>query len=258
MAPRDRSRRRHERAGDRDAVAHLGAPLGRARNAGVQLQDRAVIAGAALVCWLASASHASAAGTRTPALTTQHFAFHSDFATNLNDALIAAGLARGKKQPELFRSGGEQACFDALPAPVRAGWDSAVDYYARIVSPVGWMGREQFAVRMDLVGFDQDTRTAADTELVGIVRAFLYAAGPAYRACRWPAQDDRNRRWLGALRPRLVADEKAIADRLTRLYRKKWKTLPIVVDVVETVDWSGANTAWSDEGQGDILISNGP
>jgi hypothetical protein len=32
--------------------------------------------------------------------------------------------------------------------------------------------------------------------------------------------------------------------------------LPILVDVVETVDWSGANSSWSDSGQGDILISS--
>jgi hypothetical protein len=34
--------------------------------------------------------------------------------------------------------------------------------------------------------------------------------------------------------------------------------LPILVDVVETVNWSGATTSWSDAGQGDILISNPP
>jgi hypothetical protein len=30
------------------------------------------------------------------------------------------------------------------------------------------------------------------------------------------------------------------------------------VDVVETVNWSGADTSWSDSGQGDILIARAP
>jgi hypothetical protein len=49
---------------------------------------------------------------RTPVITTSYFAIYSDFDTNLNDALIAAGLARKKNKPELFRSGEEAACFD--------------------------------------------------------------------------------------------------------------------------------------------------
>jgi pimeloyl-ACP methyl ester carboxylesterase len=43
-----------------------------------------------------------------------------------------------------------------------------------------------------------------------------------------------------------------------QLYQKRWKSVPILVDVVETVNWSGANTSWSDAGQGDVLISNSP
>ncbi len=80
----------------------------------------------------------------------------------------------------------------------------------------------------------------------------------AYRACRWPAQDEKNRHWIDDLKPRLAADEQRIADRIEQLYQKRWKRLPILVDVVETVNWSGANTAWSDSGQGDVLISNSP
>ena len=34
--------------------------------------------------------------------TTPHFEFHSEFATNLNDALVEAGRARIKKKPEFM------------------------------------------------------------------------------------------------------------------------------------------------------------
>ena len=38
---------------------------------------------------------------RTPILTTPHLTFYSDFDTNLNDALIAAGVAQKQRKPEL-------------------------------------------------------------------------------------------------------------------------------------------------------------
>ena len=43
------------------------------------------------------------APARTPVVTTPHFAFYSDFDTNLNDALIAVGVARK------FRDSAERA-----------------------------------------------------------------------------------------------------------------------------------------------------
>ena len=205
----------------------------------------------------ASVTSASAAG-RVPVVTTSHFAFHSDFATNLNDALIAAGLARKKHDAELFRSGDEVGCFDKLPPPERAAWNAAVDYYAQIISPAGWMAREQFLLRLELVGFDPEPKAQEDKEFVDIARNLRAAAGPAYAACRWPAQDAKNRRWIAELETRLTADEERAASRVQQLYQKKWKTLPILVDVVETVDWSGANTSWSDAGQGDVLIASSP
>jgi hypothetical protein len=49
-------------------------------------------------------------------VTTPHFAFFSDPAANLNDALIAAGRARRAKSQELFHTGPAKECFDRLPA----------------------------------------------------------------------------------------------------------------------------------------------
>jgi hypothetical protein len=193
---------------------------------------------------------------RTPVVTTPHFAIYSAFETNLNDALIAAGLARKKNKPELFHSGHEASCFDKLAPSARAGWDGAVDYYARIVSPFEWSARPQFLLRMQLAGFDSERQGAADAEFAEIARSFRASATPAYRGCRWAAQDASNRRWIEELKPLLAADEQRTAYRVEQLYQKRWERLPILVDAVETVDWSGANTSWSDSGQGDILISS--
>jgi hypothetical protein len=173
---------------------------------------------------------------------TPHFAFYSDFATNLNDALIASGLARRRHEAEMFKTGPEADCFAKRPAPERAGWEAAVSYYAQAVSGASWNDREQFLIRMQLAGFDAEIRTDDDRQLVTIARGLRDAAAPAYGACRWPAQGAANRAWIEALLPRLTADEEEVATRLERLYGKKWDRLPIPVDIVQVVNWAGANS----------------
>ncbi len=192
---------------------------------------------------------------RTPVATTPHFAFYSDFATNLNDALKTAGRARKKGGAELFHSGDETSCFEALPPSARAGWDRAVDYYEEIVSPASFGDRRQFLIRVALAGFDDEIRDQADRQYVAIAQGFLAAAAPAYRACRWSAQDAENHRWIEALEPRLATYEAKIATRLEALYQTRWGALPIPVDVVETVSWAGANTILRDPAGGHILVS---
>src|ERR687888_419196 len=62
-------------------------------------------------------------------LTTPQFAFYSDFATNLNQDLVADFVARRDKRPGLFEAGADKTCFDALPSTARNGWERAVEYY---------------------------------------------------------------------------------------------------------------------------------
>ena len=195
------------------------------------------------------------APARTPVVTTPHFAFYSDLETNLNDALIAAGLARKGGKPQLFHSGTEVSCFDKLPPSVRAGWDRAVDYYAEIISPADWTDRQQHLLRVQLVGFTEELKDAGDLQFVEIARSFRAAATPAYKVCRWAAQDEKNHRSIEDLKSRLAVDEQRIAARLEQLYQKRWGGLPIPVDIVETVNWSGANSILRDPAGGHLLIS---
>jgi len=192
---------------------------------------------------------------RTPVATTPHFALYSDFDTNLNDALIAVGVARKFGRPELFRSGDEAACFDKLPLSARAAWEGAADYYAKVISPAEWNGRPQYLVRVQLAGFDDEWSDADARQFVEIARSFRAAATPAYEACRWTAQDQKNRRWIEDLVSRLASDGKKIAARVEQLYQKRWRDLPIPVDVVETVNWAGANSILRGPAGGHLLIS---
>ncbi|HET6374154.1 MAG TPA: hypothetical protein VFG76_12665 [Candidatus Polarisedimenticolia bacterium] len=219
---------------------------------------KALGAGAILgACLLLVAPRASfgQAPERTAVVTTPHFALYSDFDTNLNDALIAAGLARKDGKPELFHAGAETACFNELPESARAGWDGAVDYYAKIISPAEWTDRQQYLLRVQLAGFDEEWKDAAARQFVEIARSFRGAAAPAYTACRWPAQDEKNRRSIEDLKSRLAADEQKVAPRLEQLYQKRWEALPIPVDIVETVNWSGATSILRVPAGGHLLIS---
>ena len=198
---------------------------------------------------------AAQAPPRTPTAQSALFAFYSDPDFNLNDALITAGDARVKHKAELFHSGPETACFDKLDLSVRAAWDSAVDYYGKVISSAGSNSWQRYSVRVHLLGRDQDLKDARSQRLVELTDKFRTAARPAYQACRWAAQDQKNHEWVEALKPRLLANEQAIIRRLEQLYQKTWAP-PIPVDVVATVDWSGANTILDDNpGAGHILIS---
>jgi hypothetical protein len=189
---------------------------------------------------------------------TPHFALHSDLGANLNDALIVAGRSRRAKGQELFQAGPDKACFDALPAEQRAGWTRAVDYHAEIVSPVQYTARPQVLPRLVLAGVaNVEELTGDERHLVQITAAFQAAARPAYERCRWPAQDAANRRWIDHVVGLLRAHETALGERLPELSGAPWVGLPLRVDVVETVDATGANTVNVDPPGAHIVVSSG-
>ncbi|HEX2165241.1 MAG TPA: hypothetical protein VHM02_14950 [Thermoanaerobaculia bacterium] len=214
---------------------------------------------AALAALLAAGAAATAGaaegGGRAPVAATAHFAFHSDLATNLHDALLVAGRARGRGEPEPLRAGGEAECFAALAPAVRAGWERAVDYYAEVLSPTSWSDDEQFALRLALAGVEDGPDDQATKDVVRVTRGLLAAAQPAYEACRWPAQDAANRRWIADLLPLLETHEATLARRLERLYATPWHGLPLDVDVVAHAPPVGANSILRSPAGGHLLVS---
>jgi hypothetical protein len=191
---------------------------------------------------------------REPVTTTTKFQFYSDFKTNLNDALVNQGEARRRKQPELFKSGAEVACFEKLPGETQSGWNRAVDYYADSIAPGGWTGRQQYALRLYLAGFRDDVRDANDRRFLVVADSVMAAARAAYETCRWRVQDEKNRAWITALRPPLVRHEARISSGLERAFADTLD-LPLRVDVVETVSWSGANSTFLDGAGSHLLVS---
>ncbi len=188
-------------------------------------------------------------------VTTPHFAFFSDLAANLNDALIAAGRARRAKSQELFQTGPEKACFDGLTAAERAAWARAVDYFAEIVVPFDVSAREQILFRIELMA-GSDWATGDDRTFMAIARSIRASAMPAYERCRWPAQDASNRRWIEHAVALLKVHEPALGERLPQVYGIPWARLPYRVDVVDSVSQLGGNAQFFVPAGPHILISS--
>ncbi|HKV93057.1 MAG TPA: hypothetical protein VJW20_10970 [Candidatus Angelobacter sp.] len=165
-------------------------------------------------------------------------------------------MARRFHKPQLFHDGDEVTCFDKLPAFERSAWERAADYYAEVIALTGTNSQQRYLLRAQLAGWDDAFKNEEDRQFVEIARALRVAAAPAYRACRWSVQDERNRKWVEAVKPQLAADEKKLASRLEEVYHAKWTSLPIPVDIVQTVDFTGANTILGEPGTGHILIAN--
>lgn len=202
---------------------------------------------------LAASGLAITAQAREPIGSTEHFAFFSDFETNLSDALLAAGVERRFDRAELFHGGPEAECFGQLPETSKKAWKVAVDYYSEVIAPTDWNGSLQYPLRAQLAGFDpQDD--GQSTEFLSIASALRSAAAPAYRQCRWPAQHAENLAWIDDRIAQLGQFEAAIAKRLANLYQKDWHGLPIRIDVVSTVSWSGANSVFLPGGSGGHLL----
>lgn len=203
---------------------------------------------------IALATPALAQPAESAVLTTVHFAFFSDLATNVHDAIITAVLARQRGEPDPFSAGTGKACFDALAAADREGWTRAVDFYA--------MGKstrlQRVLMRLELAGMLRraeltDAENRAVLEDIARVRM---AATPAYQRCRWPAQDEQNRRWIAGVRPLLAAHETRLAELLPALFKLPWEGLPFRVDVVETAPPVGADSASPDYPTVHILVSS--
>jgi hypothetical protein len=199
-------------------------------------------------------STALAQGSPSAAVhTTPHFVFYSDISPNVHDALIAVATARRAKQPDPF-SADEQACFRSLPAAERGAWDRAVDDYVAATST----NRQRLYERLSLAGLVRadGVNDVVDREFLRQWNALRDSATPAYRRCRWPAQDAANRRWIDHVKTLLAVHEATLGERLPRLFATGWAGLPFRVDVVDVAGFGGANSASADGPTLHVLVSS--
>jgi hypothetical protein len=160
------------------------------------------------------------------------FAFYSDRTANLHDFLLWNATAQTPIEPR-------DDCLARLSDERRVPFERARELYVRTFRGNRSADRLLLAVRYRLAGF-RDVDLVAEDELAPLL-AHLDAAVAAYDACWWRDHDARNRRWIGALLPRLVANEEALRERLEKLYAAEW-TRPIPVDVVGYAGVAGADS----------------
>lgn len=177
-------------------------------------------------------------GPRQIVLETPRFVFYSHFGFNLYDAVLTSATARLRKQPDPVHEG---SCFAALAQEERSAWDAAVSYYAETVAATDDFSRDRTVIRSALTGIEVSALKDDERRDLRLSFLFLQAAGPAWRACRWPDQDAANRRWIADLQPRLARHAEEVESRLETLFADPWRG-PITVDVVATSGWSGADT----------------
>jgi hypothetical protein len=175
---------------------------------------------------------ASPAGSFVAATTL--FAFHSDFLTNLDDALRWSS-EREERAEQLLG-----ACAAELPPEARAGWASALATYRAEAESL--RGLEGIHVRMQLARLEDEL----DGDVIPLSpgrRRALAEASYAYRSCAWPASDARNRTWISERVAGIKQLERALAERLVELYQTAWPALPMRVDAMYYVSWAGGDSA---------------
>jgi len=213
--------------------------------------------GALAVLSVALQSHAQPTSpSESLVATTPTFAFHSDFLTNLHDALITAARASTRAEQALFHSAAEEACFSQLPPEEKSSWDNAVEYYADNIAVRGWEQREQLLLRTDLAGLREGWSTSAeDQAFIDSAREVRASAARVYEACRWTAQHAMNRLWIDDVTGLLAKHERTLVERLEKVYQKSFDGLPVRIDVVETAN-GNANSIGISPAGGHILISS--
>src|SRR4029453_19133631 len=203
---RRRPRYRHSRANSRALIPRLCGCEHRGP------MRRSWIPAAGLIAMIGPALATAQTASSSAVLTTPHFAFYSDVATNLHDSLITAAVARRSQQPEPFSTGTAKTCFDGLSASDRDGWLPAGDYYT-----AGKSTRFQRVLqRLELAGLVQrdGLNDSSDRQFLEEAAAVRNAAASAYRQCRWPSQDAVNRRWIDGVAALLAKYETTLGQQL--------------------------------------------
>ena len=158
------------------------------------------------------------------------FAFYSDRVMNLHDFLVWNARSQAPVESAVD-------CLAGLPAQQRTAFEHAREHYRVFATPAG--NRLLLALRFRLAGYGDFG--IADAAAVAAALSELSSAAPAYERCWWSAHDARNRRWVAALEPLLVADEASVSARLSELYGKELRR-PFPVDIVSYGSVAGADS----------------
>jgi hypothetical protein len=186
------------------------------------------------------------------------FELHSGFWINLHHRLYQEARERRNGAPaEEVKSGRSgkpilqvaPSAKIALSAAEQRAWDEAVSYYAANYADKDLLFSlelvllknqlEDFETCDDLSGAKNRT---CDAGLPAKLTQILEAAGPVYRAHRWPADDRANRAWIKRVAPLVREQGVGLSHRLADIYLTRWPAERIRVDVSAVANYAGAYT----------------
>lgn len=186
----------------------------------------------------------------------QLFAMQSNFWVNLHHFLYVTARARrglDATRPAVTQALADTAGFGTLSAARQADWNSALDYYTRVVADRDILFDTSLVtvnVRLSRVtGLDSLGRAGLDVALTPV----LERAAPVYREVWWTRHDSANRAWIAAVRPLLAQHGDSAAAWEARAFGVRWADAPVPVDVSAYANWAGAYTT---EGPSHVTISS--
>jgi hypothetical protein len=188
-----------------------------------------LLACAALVFVLPSATAAAQAADGEVVAEVERLRFHSSFWLNLHHTLYGAAWDR---RPQT----GARRLVSPLPSPLtaplnddeRRAWEAAIAFYDREMADRDLRtGRGMTEIKLALLDGRLDA-AAFGADLRGV----LERTAPIYRRHFWPAHDRSNRDWIKETSGRFRSIAREIVPSLERLYARPWFASPIRVDIV--------------------------
>ncbi|HEX7796247.1 MAG TPA: hypothetical protein VF456_17920 [Vicinamibacterales bacterium] len=198
-----------------------------------------LVAAAVFAIFLATGS----AQSDTPIAEVAQLRMYSSFWENLHHFLYVAAWARRTSIPVTQRLAMPlpQEPAPSLTAAEQAAWAEAVDFYDRTIASRDLLFDDELTRIKIALGEAGDTLDGAP--IAEPLRAILLQAAPIYRKYWWDAHDAANRAWIEQVSRQTSPLAESIIDRITRLYRVKWFTSPVRVDVVRVGKSLGAYTS---------------
>ena len=189
------------------------------------------------------------------------FELHSGFWLNLHHFLYEmareheqlTGVRAGAKPPKPLNAGSAEDS-TGYAAQYResesAGWQAALTYYEKKMAHHDLLFDESMVLTNNRLA---DLETCADlsgktspTCLSGLPQDLVNAlegAAPIYRERWWPKHDQANRAWIANVAPLVRRTGLPLANELATVYRARWPSDPIRVDVSEYAGPFGAYTS---------------
>jgi hypothetical protein len=174
------------------------------------------------------------------------FELHSGFWINLHHTLYQQ--AKQRRDAKVIASGA--AATTRRSKTEQLTWETAVSYYAaNYVDKDLLFNTEMVLLKNQLGDFEGcDELSGAkqktcDAGLPTKLTQILEAAAPVYRAHEWTEHDRANRKWIAQVAPLVRERGLGLSERLADIYRTRWPTERIRVEVSAYANSVGAYTS---------------